>query len=318
MHRTQLHVPSAPSSRFLGPLPSGDSLFVLVDYYSRYKVIEIMKSTTGEKTVSCLKKIFSVSGLPLSITTDNGPQFVSDVFSNFMHENQIQYKRTTPLWPQANGEVERQNRSLMKRIRIAQSEKKNWKEELETSLLMYRSVPHSVTGISPAELMFGRKIRTKIPQVRDFHIDDFEVRDRDSELKEKGREYSNAKRGSTDSDISPGDKVLVKQTQNRDKMTPTFRPEPMTVKAKYGNSLTLDADGVEYKRNITHVKKFLEKHNDPQKVKQNDVESKAITDDDEKIEMRPSDTEKPGIVEPEHEAKKKNIPVSCRPTDPIF
>lgn len=239
--------------------------------------------------------------MPLSITTDNGPQFVSDVFLNFIYENQIQHKRTTPLWPQANGEVERQNRSLMKRIRIAHSEKKNWKEELETYLMMYRSVPHSVTGISPAELMFGRKIRTKIPQVCDFHIDDFVVRDRDSELKEKGRVYSDIKRGSTKSDILHGDKVLVKQTQNRDKMTPTFRPEPMTVKAKYGNSLTLDADGVEYKRNITHVKKFLEKHDDPQVVKPIDLESKATTDEDEKIEMRPSDTEKPGIVEPEHD-----------------
>lgn len=135
----------------------------------------------------------------------------------------------------------------------------------------------------------------------DFHIDDFVVRDRDSELKEKGRVYSDIKRRSTKSDILPGDKVLVKQTQNRDKMTPTFRPEPMTVKAKYGNSLTLDADGVEYKRNITHVKKFLEKHDDPQVVKPIDVESKATTDEDEKIEMRPSDTEKPGIVEPEHD-----------------
>lgn len=119
-------------------------MFVLVDYYSRYKIVEIMKSTTGEKTVRCLKKIFSAYGLPLSITTDNGPQFVSDVFSNFVDENQIQYIPTTPLWPQANGEVERQNRSLMKRIRIAQSEKK-WKAELETYLLMYRSAPHSVT-----------------------------------------------------------------------------------------------------------------------------------------------------------------------------
>lgn len=53
-------------------------------------------------------------------------------------------------------EVERQNRSLMKRIRIAQSEKKNWKEELKTYLIMYRAAPHSVTGISPAELMFGK------------------------------------------------------------------------------------------------------------------------------------------------------------------
>lgn len=163
----------------------------------------------------------------------------------------------------------------MKRKRIAQSEK-NWKENLETYLMMYRSEPHSVTGISQAELMFGRKKRTKIPQVCDFNIDNFEVHDRDSELKEKGREYSDIKRGSTESDILPGDKVLVKQTQNRDKMTPTFRPEPMTVKAKYGNSLTLDANEIEYKRNVSHVEKFLEIHDDPQEVKPNDVEPKQL------------------------------------------
>lgn len=56
-----------------------------------------MKSTTGEKTVSCLKKIFNVHEFLLSITTDNGSQFVSEVFSNFMHENQIQHKRTIQL-----------------------------------------------------------------------------------------------------------------------------------------------------------------------------------------------------------------------------
>lgn len=99
IHRTQL--PSAPWEHLetdcLGPLPSGDSLFVLVVYNSRYKIDEIMKSTTGEKTVSCLKKIFNVHELLLSITTDNGSQFFSEVFSNFMHENQIQHKRTSQL-----------------------------------------------------------------------------------------------------------------------------------------------------------------------------------------------------------------------------
>lgn len=135
-----------------------------------------------------------------------------------------------------------------------------------------------------------------------------------TEIQSSKKKEENIKRGSTESDILPGDKVLVKQTQNRDKMTPTFRPEPMTVKAKYGNSLTLDADGVEYKRNITHVKKFLEKHDDPPEVKPNDVESKATTDDDEKIEIRPSDTEKPGIVEPEHDRDYKQTAKNAKYT----
>lgn len=81
--------------------------------------------------------------------------------------------------------------------------------------------------------------------------------------------YSDMKRGGNESDISPGDKVLVWQLQNRDKITPTFRSEPLIVKAKCGNSFTLDADGVEYKQNITHVKKFLGgQHDDPQNSSQ--------------------------------------------------
>lgn len=54
MHRTQIR--SAPwehlAADFWGTLPCGDSLFVLVDYYSRYKIVKIMKSTTGEKTLA--------------------------------------------------------------------------------------------------------------------------------------------------------------------------------------------------------------------------------------------------------------------------
>ena len=51
--------------------------------------------------------------------------------------------------------------------------------------MMYRSTPHSTTGISPAELLHGRKMRTKLPELAETNIDDIEIRDRDSENKEK-------------------------------------------------------------------------------------------------------------------------------------
>ena len=51
----------------LGPLPSGDNVFVLVDYYSRFFEMEFTKSTTSEKIVSMLSKIFVPHGLPLSL-----------------------------------------------------------------------------------------------------------------------------------------------------------------------------------------------------------------------------------------------------------
>ena len=93
----------------------------------------------------------------VSVTSDNGPQFISDTIEQYFTNCGIEHRKTTPLWPQANGEVERQNRSLLKRI--AQAENKNWKKELLTYLIAYRTTPHTTTGVSPAELLFGRKLR---------------------------------------------------------------------------------------------------------------------------------------------------------------
>ena len=75
---------------------------------------------------------------------------------------------TTPLWPRENGEVERQNRSLLKAIRVARAEKRDWRLELTKYLLAYRSTPHITSGQSPAELLFGRKLSTKLPEVADL------------------------------------------------------------------------------------------------------------------------------------------------------
>ena len=57
-------------------------------------------------------------------------------------------------------------------------------------LLAYRSTPHSTTGISPAELLFRRPLRTKLPQVtNDTPLLDFSVRDRVNERQQKQRDY---------------------------------------------------------------------------------------------------------------------------------
>ena len=105
----------------LGPLPSGDSVLIVVDYFSRYFEVEVMRSTTSEKVIEFLEKIFTTHGLPLLLRSDNGPQFSSDTFEQYLKNQGIEHRKTTPLWPQANREVERQNKSLLKRMRIAQA-----------------------------------------------------------------------------------------------------------------------------------------------------------------------------------------------------
>ena len=110
-----------------------------------------MKSTTTDKIIASLKKMFLIHGLPISISSDNGPQFISHEFMNFVREQYIFHRKTTP--PQANGEIE---------IKITQIEKKDLKEELASYLMMYRTTPHSTTGVSPSKLLFHRKLRKRL------------------------------------------------------------------------------------------------------------------------------------------------------------
>ena len=114
----------------LGPMPTGEYLLVVIDYYSRYYEVEILISVTASQIISRLEKIFAVHGLPVTITSDNGPQFRSEEFERYLVDNGILHYTVTPQWAQANGEVERQNRSLLKSMRIARAEGKKWRKEL--------------------------------------------------------------------------------------------------------------------------------------------------------------------------------------------
>ena len=142
----------------MGPLPTGESLVVVVDYYSCFYEVGILRSTTVDKVIDFLGPVFSVK-------SDNGPQFVSQVFKDFLVEHGIEHRTSPPLWPQANGEVERQNRTLLKVLKVAQVEGKRWQDELQKFLLAYRSMPQASPGATPAFLMFGREIRTKLPEL---------------------------------------------------------------------------------------------------------------------------------------------------------
>ncbi|XP_053601232.1 uncharacterized protein K02A2.6-like isoform X1 [Plodia interpunctella] len=244
---------------FLGPLPSRDYLLILVDYYSRYKEIKVMRSITTGDTIKVLKEIFSRLGYPATLTCDNGSQFSSEEFKNYCIECGIIIYNTIPYWPQMNGEVERQNRDVLKRLKISQAEEKNWKEEIFRYLMMYNSTPHSVTGKSPSELFFKRQFRDKIPTAPDieYRTRDTEIRDRDAEMKEKGKDYSDRKRKAAENSLEIGEKVLVKNIIKENKLTTNFSPVEHCVTNVNGGDVTVrnEETGKEYRRNIVHLKK---------------------------------------------------------------
>ena len=60
------------------------------------------------------------------------------------------------------------------------------------------------------ELLFSRKMRTKLPDLRDESLAS-EMQDRDGEMKAKAKQYAVKRRNAQESDLTPGDKVLVRQ-----------------------------------------------------------------------------------------------------------
>jgi transposase InsO family protein len=114
------------------PLPSGDYVFAATDYYSRYVEVTIAKRSTAEVAIKSLENMFATHGLPWTVTSDNGPHFVAESFESFLQENGIDHWKATPLWPQANGEIVRQNRSLLKGTQIARVEGQDWRKAVQT------------------------------------------------------------------------------------------------------------------------------------------------------------------------------------------
>ena len=99
--------------------------------------------------------------------------------------------------------------------------------------------PHSTTGISPAELLFGRKVQTKLPQlsVMEDTKEIREVRERHDKKKMSQKHYFDKGHRAREKVVKLGDHVLVKQNKTTTK--PPYNPNPYTVADVHGNQLVL-------------------------------------------------------------------------------
>ena len=70
---------------------------------------------------------------------------------------------STPKWPQGNAEAEKFMQPLGKALKTARVENRPWQQELNRFLLRYRTAPYSSTQVPPAELLFNRKVKGKLP-----------------------------------------------------------------------------------------------------------------------------------------------------------
>ena len=139
------------------------NLLMVVDAGSGWIEAFPLQNRQTSSVISCLRSVFSRFGIPEVVVTDNAPEFLSGDLSNWL-ENIGSRKIESPIYhPRANGIAERSVQTIKHALlgwRRANTHVP-FSEFLKKVLFHHRVSSHS-RGISPSEIMFGRRIRCPI------------------------------------------------------------------------------------------------------------------------------------------------------------
>ena len=218
---------------------------VAVDYYSRYFDVMHLPDMTSKTTIMKMKALFGRYGIPYEVRTDGAKQFVCKEFAEFSTEYNFKHEVSSPTYARSNGEAEAY-------VKIAKKCLKQ--DDPALSLLLYRSTPHAATGVAPATLFMGRKLRTTLPtllsNLTPKYPDESLIRQRDATYKQNMAYFHDKRHGcKSEANFNVGDNVRTK-TDNQNEWTPA------TVKSKtpYPRSYMLQtSDGRTLRRNSKHI-----------------------------------------------------------------
>lgn len=146
---------------FAGPF-LGHWFFIVVDAFSKWPEVRIVKNITAKTIINECKEIFASYGVPQCFVTDNGRTFTSTEFKTFLKRNGLNFKYTASYNPATNGQAERFVQTPKNALLCMDANATNVYEKCCKMLLQYRSAPHATTNKSPAELFLGRQIRTRL------------------------------------------------------------------------------------------------------------------------------------------------------------
>ena len=239
---------------FKGPIGAQYYLHIVIDQYSKFPEVDILKSTRFEHLKPRLDRILATHGVPESLTTDNGPPDDSDNMRSYAKEMGFKLTPVTAKDPQCNGFAENFVKTVCKLIHTCCAENKDPRQELHMFLMNYRATPHLTTGRSPAEMLFGRRLRTKLPQYPSYVESEknANARLRHDQGKLKQKDLFDKHHRASDKKISVGDQILIKQQKSTTK--PPFRPQPLIVQEVKGNKVTATDGNITRKRDKNQVK----------------------------------------------------------------
>lgn len=152
-----------------GPLPSINSkrkyLLVVVDGFTKHCKLYAVNSTSTREVIAVLEKYFDYYSRPRRIISDQGTCFTALEFAEKLKKWNIEHVKIAVASPQANGQVERVNRTVKAMLgKLTEPiNHADWVQKLNHIEYALNNTKHSTTGFSACELLFGVNQRGKIP-----------------------------------------------------------------------------------------------------------------------------------------------------------
>ena len=104
-------------------------------------------------------------GVPVEVANDGGPEYNSHEFGKFLERWGVKLRMSSAYHAQSNGRAEVAVKTVKRALRDHTGEDGRLDQDtFARALLLLRNTPDRDTGTSPAELLFGRRLRDTLPQ----------------------------------------------------------------------------------------------------------------------------------------------------------
>lgn len=139
-------------------------IITATDAFSKWVFAKPSQRVRTDETIEFIEnEIFVIHGKPKRIITDQGTQFTSKEFQEFITKAGIEHRMTTSYHPQTNGIDERVNGTVIKILRYYTKENQiDWDDHLKWTLYLYNNTVHNSTGYSPYQVLFSRDSRSPL------------------------------------------------------------------------------------------------------------------------------------------------------------
>jgi hypothetical protein len=274
----------------------GKSYLVIVDYLTKWLEIILLKSKQSCDIIETFKKVFATHGIPDIVIADNMP-YSSYECQRFAKEYDFEFQTSSPGYPKSNGLAERFVQTAKNILKKS--------EDVNGALMEYRNTPITSLKRSPAELLYQRKLKTKLPVVEKVNTKIKKFRDELQNRNKIVKKYYDRNAKPRD-DFKNGDTIVYKRKKQ-------WQPAVIVSKHKSPRSYLVNTGSNILRRNSNHLKKSVIKHETSNTEIDNELPETRINQDIYNNNNNTQSDANRDSIASDNEAKEETSKESVRP-----